>query len=40
MADFLQLHLLTTYGPSNLSRDDTGRPKRELDPGGWTGIVT
>ena len=28
MADFLQLHLLTAYGPSNLNRDDTGRPKR------------
>ncbi len=27
MADFLQIHFLTTYGPSNLNRDDTGRPK-------------
>ena len=27
MADFLQIHLLTVYGPSNLNRDDTGRPK-------------
>lgn len=27
MADFLQLHVLTAYGPSNLNRDDTGRPK-------------
>lgn len=27
MADFLQLHLLTAYGPSNPNRDDTGRPK-------------
>jgi CRISPR system Cascade subunit CasC len=27
MADFLQLHLLTAYPPSNLNRDDTGRPK-------------
>ena len=27
MTDFVQLHLLTTYGPSNLNRDDTGRPK-------------
>jgi len=27
MTDFLQLHLLTVYGPSNLNRDDTGRPK-------------
>ena len=27
MTDFLQLHLLTAYGPANLNRDDTGRPK-------------
>ena len=27
MTDFLQLHFLTAYGPSNLNRDDTGRPK-------------
>lgn len=27
MADFLQIHFLTTFGPSNLNRDDTGRPK-------------
>ena len=27
MSDFLQLHLLTAFGPSNLNRDDTGRPK-------------
>ena len=27
MADFLQLHFLAVYGPSNLNRDDTGRPK-------------
>jgi CRISPR system Cascade subunit CasC len=27
MANFLQLHLITTYGPSCLNRDDTGRPK-------------
>ena len=27
MTDFLQLHLLTAFGPSNLNRDDTGRPK-------------
>lgn len=27
MADYLQLHFLTAYGPSNLNRDDTGRPK-------------
>ena len=33
MTDFLQLHLLTAYGPSNLNRDDTGRPK-SIDFGG------
>lgn len=27
MTDFLQLHLLIPFGPSNLNRDDTGRPK-------------
>ena len=27
MTRFLQLHILTAYGPSNLNRDDTGRPK-------------
>ena len=27
MADFLQFHALAAYGPSNLNRDDTGRPK-------------
>jgi CRISPR system Cascade subunit CasC len=27
MTHFLQLHLLTFYPPSNLNRDDTGRPK-------------
>lgn len=27
MSPFLQLHLLTFYPPSNLNRDDTGRPK-------------
>ena len=30
MSDFLQLHLLTAYGPSNLNRDDTGRPKSAI----------
>lgn len=30
MADFLQLHLLTAYGPANLNRDDTGRPKSAI----------
>lgn len=30
MSDFLQLHLLTAFGPSNLNRDDTGRPKSVL----------
>lgn len=27
MTDFLQLHLLTSYPPANLNRDDLGRPK-------------
>ena len=30
MSRFLQLHLLTNYPPSNLNRDDTGRPKTAL----------
>ena len=27
MNKFVQLHILTNYGPSNLNRDDLGRPK-------------
>ena len=27
MSKFIQLHLLTSYAPSNLNRDDLGRPK-------------
>ena len=27
MAEFIQLHMLTNYAPSNLNRDDLGRPK-------------
>ena len=27
MSTFLQLHLLTTFAPANLNRDDLGRPK-------------
>ncbi|HPV49917.1 MAG TPA: type I-E CRISPR-associated protein Cas7/Cse4/CasC [Smithellaceae bacterium] len=27
MGKFIQIHLLTNYGPSNLNRDDLGRPK-------------
>ncbi|MBJ7533134.1 type I-E CRISPR-associated protein Cas7/Cse4/CasC [Rhodomicrobium vannielii ATCC 17100] len=27
MTKFIQLHALTVYAPSNLNRDDTGRPK-------------
>ena len=27
MADFIQLHMLVSYPPSNLNRDDLGRPK-------------
>lgn len=30
MSRFLQLHVLTTYPPANLNRDDTGRPKTAL----------
>jgi len=30
MSRFVQLHLLTNYAPSNLNRDDTGRPKNAL----------
>ena len=30
MSQFLQLHLLTAYPPSNLNRDDTGRPKSAM----------
>jgi CRISPR system Cascade subunit CasC len=30
MTTFLQLHLLTAYPPSNLNRDDTGRPKTAM----------
>ena len=27
MSRFIQIHALTIYAPSNLNRDDTGRPK-------------
>jgi CRISPR system Cascade subunit CasC len=30
MSRFAQLHVLTSYPPSNLNRDDTGRPKTAL----------
>jgi CRISPR system Cascade subunit CasC len=30
MSRFIQLHVLTQYPPSNLNRDDTGRPKTAL----------
>ena len=30
MSRFLQLHILTSYPPANLNRDDTGRPKTAL----------
>lgn len=30
MSRFVQLHILTSYAPSNLNRDDTGRPKTAL----------
>lgn len=30
MTDFIQLHMLTSYPPSNLNRDDLGRPKTAI----------
>jgi CRISPR system Cascade subunit CasC len=30
MSRFVQLHILTSYPPANLNRDDTGRPKTAL----------
>lgn len=30
MSDFIQLHLLTSYPPANLNRDDLGRPKTAM----------
>ena len=27
MSEFIQIHLLVSYPPSNLNRDDLGRPK-------------
>ncbi|MFP2516441.1 type I-E CRISPR-associated protein Cas7/Cse4/CasC [Buttiauxella agrestis] len=30
MTTFIQLHILTAYAPSNLNRDDTGRPKTAI----------
>src|SRR3989338_4904435 len=30
MGKFLQLHLLTNYGPANLNRDDLNRPKTAI----------
>ena len=30
MQRFVQLHLLTFYPPSNLNRDDTGKPKTAI----------
>ena len=37
MSTFIQLHLLTSYPPSNLNRDDLGRPKTAI-MGGKTRI--
>jgi hypothetical protein len=31
MTDFIQLHILTSYPPSNLNRDDLGTPKDRHD---------
>lgn len=33
MSRFIQLHLLTSYPPSNLNRDDLGRPKTAIHGG-------
>lgn len=30
MSNFIQIHALTSYGPSNLNRDDLGRPKTAM----------
>lgn len=30
MRQYLQLHLLTSYPPANLNRDDLGRPKTAI----------
>ena len=30
MNKFVQLHLLTSYPPANLNRDDLGRPKTAM----------
>jgi CRISPR system Cascade subunit CasC len=30
MSRFVQLHLLTSYPPANLNRDDLGRPKTAM----------
>lgn len=30
MAEFIQLHMLVSYPPSNLNRDDLGRPKTAI----------
>jgi len=30
MSRFIQLHVLTSYPPSNLNRDDLGRPKSAI----------
>ena len=40
MSRFAQLHILTSYPPSNLNRDDTGRPKTALMGDALTGSLT
>jgi len=30
MTDFIQLHILASYPPSNLNRDDLGTPKTAM----------
>ena len=34
MTEFIQIHALTAYPPSNLNRDDLGRPKTAIIGGG------
>lgn len=34
MERFVQLHMLTSYPPANLNRDDLGRPKTAVMGGG------
>lgn len=40
MTTFVQLHLLTSYPPANLNRDDTGQPKTAIMGGALRGRVS